>query len=239
VSQLSFRLEVQVEGFLHFAEIDRVVEHIQGGDLCLLPSDSAYVLTGLPSEAGVSADLDEILQRAGLAMSLAFGSLRMASRWVHMSSMARRFVGELTPGGLTFVAQPTSVARRGFAAARLNAPGTIGVRLTESRIETQLAYEIDHPLTTTPVRLPDGSLARTADEALAAVSARISGLPSQRRLGAVVGPVLNLGRLSTVVTEDSTQGTLSRIRVLREGAISLSRLREVARSCQYDDVVVD
>jgi tRNA A37 threonylcarbamoyladenosine synthetase subunit TsaC/SUA5/YrdC len=236
-AQLAFRLEVQEGGFLNFAGVSRVVEHIQAGDLCLVPSDSAYVLTGLPSEPGVTGDIDSVLMRDGLAMSLAFGSLREARRWVKLSSMALRFVGELTPGGLTFVAEPTTVGRRGFAQARLHAPGTIGIRLTESRVETQLAYEVEHPLTSTPVRLQDGSLALSAEDALDAVSARVAALPSARRLGLIVGPVMFPGRLSTVVTEDSVAGALARIRVLRLGAIPLATLREVARSCQFDAVV--
>lgn len=238
MTDVSFRLRVRDQGFLCFADVERVVEHIQAGDLCLLPSDSAYILTGLPSEVGVSADIDAVLLRDGLPISLAFGSLRMATRWVSLSSMARRFVGELSPGGLTFVAQPTSVAKGGFAAARLHAPGTIGVRLTESRVETQIAYEVDHPLTTTPVRFPNGALAGSATEALEIVLDRVAGLPSGRRLGVVEGPVAHLGRLSTVVTEEKAQGSLARIRVLREGAIPLERVREVARACRFEDVVV-
>lgn len=237
--KLSFSFDLEPKGFLRFSGIERVVEHINAGDLCLLPSDSAYVLTGLPSEPGLSSDLDIILRRAGLPMSLAFGSLRMASRWVVMSSMARRLVGELTPGGLTFVAQPGTAAKRGFAAARLNAPGTIGVRLTESRIETQLSYELEQPITTTPVRLSDGSLALTSDEALSVVSARMAELGSERRLGMLIGSVPCPGRLSTVVAEESVKGALSRLVIVRQGAISLDRLREVARDCQFDDVVLE
>src|SRR4051794_30286879 len=100
--------EVQTPGFLRFTDVSRVVEHIEAGDLCLLPSDSSYILTGLATERGVSQDVDSVLQRQGLEMSLAFGSLRLARRWADMSTMAVRFLGELTPGGLTFVAPPTS-----------------------------------------------------------------------------------------------------------------------------------
>lgn len=239
MNQVSFRFELQPGGFLRFAQVVRVVEHIKAGDLCILPSDSAYILTGLPSEVGVSADLDWVLRREGLPMSLAFGSLRMAGRWVQMSSMARGFVGELTPGGLTFVAQPTSLAKEGFASARLHAPRTIGVRLTESRVETQLAYEVEQPLTSTPVRLLDGSLARSADEALSVVGERISALSSQRRVGLIVGPVESIGRLSTVASEVAKPGALPRIRVLREGAIPFSKVQEVARLCQFDEVDVE
>lgn len=234
----NFECEVQPQGYLRFADVSRIVEHIQAGDLCLLPSDSSYTLTGLPTERGVGSDLDAVLRRNRLEMSLAFGSLRMVRRWVEMSSMAMSFVGELTPGGLTFVAPPTSEARRGFATSRLNAPGTIGVRLTESRVETQLAYEVEDPLTSTPVRLADGSEARTAEEALAIVADRVSALASKRRLVLVVGNVPFPGRLSTVVSQEVRQG-VSRIRMLREGAIPLETIRRVALACRYEDVDVN
>jgi tRNA A37 threonylcarbamoyladenosine synthetase subunit TsaC/SUA5/YrdC len=234
-----FECKVQSQGFLRFIDIGRVVEHLESGDLCLLPSDSSYTLTGLPTEPGVSRDLDVVLQRNQLEMSLAFGSLRMARRWVEMSDMAARFVGALTPGGLTFVGPPMSVGGRGLATKRLHAPaGTIGVRLTESRVETQLAYEIEQPLTSTPVRLPDGSEARTAEEALDVVADRILALESGRRLSMIVGKVLYPGRLSTVVTQEIHPGRLARIRVLREGAISLATIRRVASDCRYEGVDV-
>jgi tRNA A37 threonylcarbamoyladenosine synthetase subunit TsaC/SUA5/YrdC len=232
-----FECEVQPQGFLRFMDVSRVVEHIQAGDLCLLPSDSSYILTGLATERGVTQDLDTVLQRKGLEMSLAFGSLRLARRWAEMSTMAVSFVGQLTPGGLTFVAPPTSAAMRGLATSRLNAAGTIGVRLTESRVETQLAYEIEQPLTSTPVRHADGSEAVTAEEALAIVAARVSELRTKRRLGMVVGTVPYPGRLSTVV-EEVGQGGLSRIRLLRDGAIPLETIRRVARACRYEGVEV-
>lgn len=230
-----FECEVQPQGFLRFTDVSRVVEHIQAGELCLLPSDSSYVLTGLATERGVTDDVDTVLQREKLEMSLAFGSLRLARRWAEMSTMAVRFVGQLTPGGLTFVAPPTSAAMRGLATSRLNAPGTIGLRLTESRVETQLAYEVEQPLTSTPVRGPDGSEAATAEEAMAIVARRVSDLPSKRRLATVVGTVSYPGRLSTVAQE-VRHGGLRRIRVLRQGAIALETVRRVARDCRYEDV---
>lgn len=151
--------------------------------------------------------------------------------------MAVMFVGQLTPGGLTFVAPPTTAAMQGLATSRLNAPGTIGLRLTESRVETQLAYEIEQPLMSTPVRHPDGSETATAEEALAIVACPLSDLPSNRRLAVVVGAVPYRGRLSTVVQEVRHDG-LSRIRVLRQGAIPLETVRRVARACRYEDVEI-
>lgn len=233
-----FEFSVEPQGFLRFRYLSRVVEHIQAGDLCLLPSDSSYILTGLPTAPGVGVDLDTVLQRKGLAMSLSFGSLRAVRNWANISEMALKFVGALTPGGLTFVAPPSTEALRGHATNRLHASlGTIGIRLSESRVETQLAYEVEQPLTSTPVRHPDGSETRTAEEALAVVAERVLALPGKRRLCIIVGPVLYPGRWSTVAQEVRQKG-LNRIRVLREGAIPLSTVRQVARECRYEDVEI-
>jgi len=233
-SQPEFTVEPQ--GFLRFHHVNRVVEHIQAGGLCLLPSDSSYILTGLPTRSGVTQDLDVVLQRDGLEMSLAFGSMREMHQWVDLSDMALKFVGRLTPGGLTFVAPPSTGARRGHAAARLHAPrGNIGIRFTESRVETQLAYEVDQPLTSTPVRHPDGSATRTAEEALAVIADGVSALPSRRELCVIVGSVSDPGRLSTVAQETSHYG-LHRIRVLRKGAIPIETIRRVALECRYEGV---
>lgn len=233
----SFECWVRPEGYLRFADIEKVIEYIEAGDLCLLPSDSAYVLTGLFTVEGVTDDLDAILDRRGLAMSLAFGSFRKAEAFAELSPKARLFMRELTPGGLTFVAKASGLARAGFARTRLHAPGTLGVRLTESRVETQLAYELDQPLTTTPVRDPDGHELVEANEALDHVLPRLAAMASRRRLAVIHGTVAYPRRLSTVVAETTAAG-LPQLRVLRQGAIELSEITAAARRCQYEDVEV-
>lgn len=185
---------------------------------------------------GVGHDLNVILRRRGTPISLSFGSLRMATRYVRFSPKAAKFFGALAPGALTFVAEPSSRALAGFARSRLNAPGTIGVRLTESIVETQLSNELDGPLATTPVRSDAGREVCVAEEALALIQPRLRDGSQPRRVAVVEGSVRRPGGISTVVQEAEEHG-LPILRVLREGDIPLARIEEVARRCQYSRVV--
>lgn len=230
--------EVSSQGLLHRTDAIQVVQLIKEGALCVLPSDSSYVLTGLPTVRGFTGDLDTVLERNRMPMSLAFGDLEQADDLISLSTMAQDFIRRLTPGGLTFVARPRPDDMRAFALRRLNAPeGTVGVRLTESPVETQIAHELYYPLPSTPVRRSDHAEVCTVNEALSTIADRVSRLQSPRKIAVIDGPVPYPGRLSTVVREEQYQG-LWRIVITREGAISRDKIAQVAADCMYEDVIV-
>ncbi len=228
---------VKPNGQLFVGDAVALTDHLEAGNLCLLPSDSAYVLAGSPVVPNVTADIDLVLERAGLEVPLAFGSFRMARRWAEFSRAAERFFGAVAPGAITFVTNATSNARAGLSRSRLHASGTIGVRLTESIVETQLSTELDGPLTTTPVR-SNGHVIVDAEGALAVVGPRLQADFKRRQLAVVRGDVLRPGRVSTVVEEVEVQGLLE-LHVRRLGALGLEDVERIAATCLYNRVVQD
>ena len=62
-------------GKLNDRDYNNVLSHMQEGGLCILPSDSSYTLTGIPSIPGVTEAIDFLLQRNGEKMSLAFNNI--------------------------------------------------------------------------------------------------------------------------------------------------------------------
>lgn len=58
------------------------------------------------TEPKVSRDIDLLLERNGAPMSLAFGDLKKVTEKIDFHNQAYTFFKKLTPGGLTFVAQP-------------------------------------------------------------------------------------------------------------------------------------
>ena len=232
-----FRCSTRADGTLSLSDLLRVSELIEDGALCLLPSDSSYALTGSPIEPGLTDELDEILMRDGLEMSLAFGSYRKTTEYAEFTHKGRLFAGAFMPGGLTFITQALGPALEKFANKRLHARnGKIGVRLTDSRTESQIAFEADLPLPTTPVRA-DGRETRTAEEALAFVLSRYRELGITRDLVVVDGNVQYSGRLSTVVNEVDTAG-LPSLHVIRVGALDLETITPFALDrCNYESVL--
>jgi tRNA A37 threonylcarbamoyladenosine synthetase subunit TsaC/SUA5/YrdC len=222
---------------LMIGDVLRLVAHLGAGNLCLIPSDSAYSLSGIPVEPDLTTDLDKILKRRRLEMSLAFGTFRLVQRYVTLTPKAESFFGTFAPGGLTFVAPATSEALAGLSRSRLHASGTIGVRLTGSLVETQISNELDLPITTTPVRRDERPVS-DPDDALAFSQERIASLGlERRRLALVRGVVPWPGRVSTVVEEFDRNG-LPMIRIIREGAIRRADIERVARECRYVGVEV-
>lgn len=175
-------------------EVNKVISFLKDGGLCILPSDSSYVLTGYVADQGVSRDIDLLLERNGTPMSLAFGDLKKVVEKMDFDNQSYEFFKRLTPGGLTFVAQPMKKSFNSFSTKCLYADGTIGVRLTESLIETQIANFF--PMPSVPIRNSDCMEVSTANEAWRIVADRSTRLHSSRKIALIDGFVKYPGRLS-------------------------------------------
>ena len=215
-------------------DVDKIVELLKDGGLCILPSDSSYILTGFVTEPKVSRDIDLLLERNGAPMSLAFGDLKKVTEKIDFHNQAYTFFKKLTPGGLTFVAQPIKKYFDNFSRNCLYADGSIGVRLTESMIERQIATCL--PIPSAPIRNSDGMEISTVKEAWEIIAGRSTKLHSTRKIAVVDSFVKYPSRLSTVVKEELQNGYWY-IKVIREGAISTENIQKVALECKYKGVI--
>lgn len=215
-------------------DVDKIIAFLKDGGLCILPSDSSYILTGLVTDQRVSRDIDLLLERNGDCMSLAFGDLRKVTEKMDFHNQAYEFFRRLTPGGLTFVAHPIKKAFNSLSTNCLYADGTIGVRLTESLIETQIADFF--PMPSAPIRNSDFVEVSTAKEAWEIIASRSTKLHSPRKIALVNSVVKYPSRLSTVVKEELQNGYWY-IKMMREGAISTEKIQKVALECKYKGVI--
>lgn len=215
-------------------DIDKIIELLKDGGLCILPSDSSYILTGLVTDQKVSRDIDLLLERNGVPMSLAFGDLKKITEKMDFHNQAYEFFKKLTPGGLTFVAHPIKKAFNNLSKNCLYADGTIGVRLTESLIETQIANFF--PMPSAPIRNSDCMEVSTAKEAWKIIAERSTKLHNLRKIALIDAFVKSPGRLSTVVKEELQNGYWY-IKIIREGAISTENIQKVALECKYKGII--
>ena len=219
---------------LNDRDYNEIYAYMKNGDLCILPSDSSYTLTGIPTLPGVTKAVNDLLKRNSLNMSLVFGSIEQAAQITQLSNMAYRFIDKLTPGGLTFVARMSNNGFAKLAAQRLYTDGTIGIRLSESEVERQLAKEF--PLPTTPIRNDQGIEVSALNEAISIIRSRIESSGVTKGIVAVDGEVSHHRRLSTVVQEVLQDGFWY-IKILRDGAIKREVIEETALSCNYRGLV--
>ena len=227
-------LVVNAKQHWNFEDVEKVTRFLQNGGLCVLPSDSAYVLTGLVTVEGVSHDIDLLLDRKGLPMSLAFGGLRHITDRIDFNNQAYNFFKKLTPGGLTFVGVPKKKLFYNLSENCLYADGTIGVRLTESIIETQIADFF--PIPSCPICDCIGKPITTADEVWPIIEERIVKSPVSRKFAFIIAPVKKPGQLSTVVREKKQNG-YRYIEIIRRGTISYEDIYRTALECKYKGVI--
>lgn len=209
---------------------------LQKGGMCILPSDSSYILTGRINVPGIAYDIDKLLERDHMAMSLCFNSVEQVQTMTELSNLASSFIKRFIPGGLTFIARPTSKSHIMGFLNRINVyDGTIGIRISESLAETQMAKAFPTP--STPIRDKDLKEISDADEALKIVSYQMIKKQRIRDLVLIRGDVLHPGLLSTVVKEIEKDGYLT-IEILRKGIIPVEEIRQAARDCFYDEIIV-
>ncbi len=182
------------------------------GELVVLPTDTVY---GIGADAFSPAAVRSLLAAKGRGRDMPppvlVGTVRAASALVEdLGPYGQVLIDEFWPGGLTIICR----AARSLAWDLGDTRGTVAIRMPEDQVALDLLQETG-PMAVSSANLTGSPAARTAAEArdqLAdAVSVYLDGGPS---VGGVASTIVDL--------------TGNQPRLLRRGAVSIGRLREVA-----------
>jgi L-threonylcarbamoyladenylate synthase len=182
------------------------------GELVVLPTDTVY---GIGADAFSPAAVRRLLAAKGRGREMPppvlVGTVRAASALVEdLGPYGQVLIDEFWPGGLTIVCR----AARSLAWDLGDTRGTVAIRMPEDQVALDLLQETG-PMAVSSANLTGSPAACTAAEArdqLAdAVSVYLDGGPSA---GGVASTIVDL--------------TGNQPRLLRRGAVSIGRLREVA-----------
>jgi L-threonylcarbamoyladenylate synthase len=185
---------------------------VLSGELVVLPTDTVY---GVGADAFSPAAVTRLLAAKGRGRDMPppvlVGSTRAASALVEdLGPWGQQLIDEFWPGGLTIVCR----AQRTLNWDLGDTKGTVAVRMPEDPVTLDLLKETG-PMAVSSANLTGKPAATTAEQAREqlgdAVAIYLDGGPSAG------------GRASTIV--DLT-GDVPRM--LRQGAISIGRLREIA-----------
>jgi len=185
---------------------------VLSGELVVLPTDTVY---GVGADAFSPAAVTRLLAAKGRGRDMPppvlVGSTRAASALVEdLGPWGQQLIDEFWPGGLTIVCR----AQRTLNWDLGDTKGTVAVRMPEDPVALDLLKETG-PMAVSSANLTGKPAATTAEQAREqlgdAVAIYLDGGPSAG------------GRASTIV--DLT-GDVPRM--LRQGAISIGRLREIA-----------
>lgn len=146
MSQFVFLSSFTKNNLLHSEDVELVVQHLKRGGLCILPSESGYML----SARAVDATAVEGVFRAKTrpldkVMHVACSSLAMAETVGVIDLFALRLLGAFTPGPLTVVVKKTEL----LPDRLVTLEGSVGIRIPDSPVTLQVIGELGGPVTAT------------------------------------------------------------------------------------------
>jgi L-threonylcarbamoyladenylate synthase len=188
------------------------VTAVLNGELVVLPTDTVY---GLGADAFSPAAVRRLLAAKGRGRDMPppvlVGTVRAATALVEdMGPDGQRLIDEFWPGGLTIVCRAT----RSLSWDLGDTKGTVAVRMPEDTVALDLLRETG-PMAVSSANLSGSASATTAADA-------------RDQLGEAVSVYLDGGKVSGGVASTIVDLTGPQPRLLRRGAISVGRLREVA-----------
>jgi L-threonylcarbamoyladenylate synthase len=185
---------------------------VLSGELVVLPTDTVY---GVGADAFSPAAVTRLLAAKGRGRDMPppvlVGSVRAASALVEdLGSWGQQLIDEFWPGGLTIVCR----AQRTLNWDLGDTKGTVAVRMPEDLVTLELLRETG-PMAVTSANLTGKPAATTAQQA-------------QEQLGDAVAVYLDGGPSAGGLASTIVDLTGDVPRMLRQGAISIGRLREIA-----------
>jgi L-threonylcarbamoyladenylate synthase len=188
------------------------VTAVLNGELVVLPTDTVY---GLGADAFSPAAVRRLLAAKGRGRDMPppvlVGTVRAATALVEdMGPDGQRLIDEFWPGGLTIVCR----AARSLSWDLGDTKGTVAIRMPEDTVALDLLRETG-PMAVSSANLSGSESATTAANA-------------RDQLGEAVSVYLDGGKVPGGVASTIVDLTGPQPRLLRRGAISVGRLREVA-----------
>lgn len=194
------------------AGLSAATDAVLRGDLVVLPTDTVY---GLGADAFRPSAVTKLLGAKGRGRDtpppVLIGTVRAASALVEdLGSFGQTLIDEFWPGGLTLVCRANRSLHWDLGDTR----GTVALRMPDNPVALDLLKQTG-PMAVTSANLTGSAPATTAADA-------------QQQLGESVAVYLDGGACAAQLPSTIVDLTGDMPRLLRQGAISVGRLREVA-----------
>jgi|SRR5580700_6445989 L-threonylcarbamoyladenylate synthase len=192
--------------------IAAAVTAVLSGELVVLPTDTVY---GLGADAFSPVAVTRLLAAKGRGRDMPppvlVGTVRAATALVEdLGPDGQRLIDEFWPGGLTIVCRAARTLNWDLGDTK----GTVAIRMPEDTVALDLLRE------TGPMAVSSANLT--------GLPAATTALLARDQLGEAVSVYLDNGKVPGGVASTIVDLTGAQPRLLRRGAISVGRLREVA-----------
>lgn len=194
------------------AGLAAAVNAVLDGELVVLPTDTVY---GVGTDAFSPAAVTRLLNAKGRGRDMPppvlVGTVRAATALVEdLGPDGQRLIDEFWPGGLTIVCRAARTLSWDLGDTR----GTVAIRMPEDAVALDLLRE------TGPMAVSSANLTGQPAATTAAVA--------KEQLGDAVSVYLDHGTAPGGIASTIVDLTGPQPRLLRRGAISVGRLREIA-----------
>lgn len=200
------------------AAVPRVVKHLRAGGLILYPTETVFGLGGLIERAPLER-LSTLKSRAEEKPFLLLVSDLAQAPGLHWTTAARALAEVFWPGPLTLVLRDTE---RRYPPGVASSSGGVALRRTPHAGMRILLDALGAPVTSTSANAPGVEPARTAAEA----HALLNELPAESDVWLLEGAA---GGAAPSTVLDCTG---ERPRLVRAGAVSIERIREVVHDVE-------
>ncbi|MBU3935264.1 threonylcarbamoyl-AMP synthase [Patescibacteria group bacterium] len=130
--------------------VKETVAELRAAGLVVFPSDTVY---GLAVDAENQKAVDKLLafknRWTGKAISVAVADMTMAKKYVKLNKKAERIYENLLPGPFTVISRGKHKTAKGIEAE----DGTLGIRITESKLMMELTRQLGRAITATSANL--------------------------------------------------------------------------------------
>ena len=197
--------------------LTRAASCLLAGDVCALPTETVYGLCADASNEGACQRLYEIKGRDERKPgSLPGSSVGMAGRVAVVGDEARRLFSAFSPGPLTLVLPKKRGAA--VAGALTAGGGSVGIRIPDHPFVMAVLERMGRPIAATSANPAGEESPVNAEEVLARLGRRI--------------PLLIDGGATSVRLASTVAGWQEgKLRLYREGSISLEDAMKVLNSC--------
>jgi L-threonylcarbamoyladenylate synthase len=160
-------IEATANHLLRLGDLDRVADHLAGGGVAVLPTETGPMLAVDALQERAVDRLFGLKGRPGTnPVHVVVGSVRMARRLVVTDPASERAMEAFLPGPLTVVCP-----KRDLIPDRLVAgTGTLGIRIPDSPVPVLLSGLLDVPLTATSLNLSGAPARGTVHEVVASLN---------------------------------------------------------------------
>lgn len=224
-------IKIRQDEELNNSQMRAILQIIALGGVCLIPSDTGYSLATNPYNIRNVNNLRKLLPHSsGVPISLCFASRKMAKNYAIFSAKDERTFDTFSYSPITLICPVRNGIIRKNLEPVIEMLNTIGVRISDSPVERQIAEKLNIPITTCAIRDENGSIVRNFDDAVEVLRKRMQDINEKIPLATIKSSHIKYDKDSTILSFANPE-----VKILRIGMIDPNDIINAAKGITIYD----